>query len=119
MAAWNGSCAPLVAAYDARPLQIAAMACSRTPKRMYLPSGVAAWKSSAPFGFVRLEGVRSAEPPTSSGMPSASLFRTTWLDWRVASALSSGVHLAAGGDGRGWSVRLGARSQWRREGSTI
>ena len=117
-----GARVPLVAASDASPVQIAAMACSRTPKRMYLPSGVAAWKSSAPFGFVRLEGVRSAEPPTSSGMPSASLFRTTWLDWRVASALSSGVHLVLGGGAasmRRGRVVGGVWAQARPVGSSV
>ena len=94
--------------YALIPLHTAPIACSRTPKRTYRPSGVAAWKpravrclqqiqqqhpqqphqrhrehawarlevalmpsyggrawkSSAPENLVRLEGVRSAEPPT-------------------------------------------------------
>ena len=86
-----GARVPLVAAYDASPLQIAAMACSRTPKRMYRPCGVAAWKSSAPLNLERLDGVRSALPPTSSGMAAQMLLSTSWLLCRVAMPLSAGV----------------------------
>ena len=38
-----------------------------------------------PFTKVRLEPVRSADPPISSGIAGTSASRHFWLDWRVAS----------------------------------
>lgn len=67
---------------SAKPVATAAMACSRTPKWMFLPEWfqheptepwtpslqvAGFWKSPQSFIQVRVEGLRSAEPPMRDG----------------------------------------------------
>ena len=61
-----------------RPLRIAPIACSRTPKCRLRPAGESAWRSPAPGAVIAVfvEGVRSAEPPTSHGTSPAIVFNT-------------------------------------------
>jgi len=48
------------------------MACSRTPKWIFLPSGVSELNAFDLLIHVIFEGARSAEPPTNSGKISAN-----------------------------------------------
>ena len=74
------------------PLHTAAMPCSRTPNESTFRPG---WqiKVGEHFSSVLLEGERSAEPPTSSGMAAASALSTFPEELRVAIAPSAGVNL--------------------------
>ena len=89
---------------SARPFTAAPMACSRTPKWRFrpswphappttpcAPSGSAAAGSKSPccLSQVKVDGLRSAEPPTSSGRRGASACITASDALRVASPLAS------------------------------
>ena len=66
------------------PLQMAAMACSRTPKCRLEPVRSSAEKSPRPFMLDLLEGARSAEPPIRFGMRLARRLSTSPEEARVA-----------------------------------
>ena len=85
------------------PDEIAAIACSRTPKWTLRPAqphspptapcrsagwNDGLWKSPAPLSAVSVEGLRSAEPPTSSGTRAAIALMTLPPAERVAIGLS-------------------------------
>src|SRR5947199_8801954 len=84
--------------YAARPFMMAAMACSRTPYRMYRPVQSPSfvdggWKSTAPFHLVKFEPVKSADPPTSSGMTSWIFVKTVSESFLEAMAGSLGLYV--------------------------
>lgn len=66
------------------PLQIAAIANSRTPKWIFFPCGVSLPKNSNPFSSVLLDGARSALPPNMDGKYFTSLLSTVPEQDRVA-----------------------------------
>src|ERR1017187_6018117 len=73
------------------PLAMAAEACSRTPKCMLRPPGVAGCRSPAPLKSrrVKVEGSKSAAPPSNQGTASARMLRTLPDDSRLAMPLAS------------------------------
>merc|ERR1719233_1585497 len=77
--------------YVAIPLQIANIACSRTPNLRYLPSGELAWKSIEPFHLVLLLGVKSALPPIICGRDAARCVRILPPNFLLASGLASAI----------------------------
>ena len=76
------------------PLQTAAMACSRTPKWIWRPANVPR-ATAAPPVSAHVDSVRSAEPPTSSGITAASSPRTLPDALLVAMAAPSKVGSAS------------------------
>src|SRR5438093_580118 len=83
------------------PFTAAPIACSRTPKAMFRPSyphgpptapwtpsaGLSGfWKSPAPLSQVKVDGLRSAEPPASSGRRAVALEGVLLL-WRAVAGV--------------------------------
>ncbi len=101
------------------PLQIAPMACSRTPKWSVRPYGcpgnaavacAAGTNESAPFMVVLLLSARSADPPHSSGRVSASADSTCPEARRVAMPTSSGSNTGSASVQPSGSWRVRSRS---------
>src|SRR5712691_11155183 len=84
--------APKARSFDNEsPLTAAAIACSRMPKCRFLPPGVPGSKSPAPSNIkvVLVDGLRSADPPSSQGMFCASTLSTLPEASRPAMPLGS------------------------------
>ena len=72
------------------PLAIDPIACSRTPKWRWRPSGVSRWNEPAVLTRVFVDGARSASPPTRCGRRGETAASTAPLASRVATGVSGG-----------------------------
>ena len=88
------------------PFAIDPIACSRTPKWRWRPSGVARWNEPAVLTSVFVDGARSASPPIRCGTRGETAASTAPLASRVA------VGVSAGKRGRSWSQPGGSVRSW-------